>query len=45
MNGWDYGADTKSVRLFRAACDTLKATATDQTKVDITFGCPGVVIP
>jgi hypothetical protein len=45
MNGWDYGADTKSVRLYGAACDTLKATATDQTKVDITFGCPGVVIP
>jgi hypothetical protein len=40
--GWAYGADGKSIELLGTACDALK---TKGAKVEITFGCPGVLIP
>ena len=42
MDGWQYSDDKKSVQIFGATCDRLKAgTAKD---VNITYGCPGIVI-
>jgi hypothetical protein len=42
MNGWDYATEG-SVQLYGMACEKVKAAATP--KVEIIFGCPGVVIP
>jgi hypothetical protein len=42
-DGWDYGPDNRSVRLYGPACDRVKASDRDQ--VNIIFGCPGVSIP
>lgn len=41
-NGWDYGPGMKSIQLFGAMCDQLKAGTAKN--VDITYGCPGFVI-
>lgn len=42
MNGWDY-ATPGSIQLYGMACENVKGNATP--KVEIIFGCPGVVIP
>lgn len=42
-NGWDYGAGNKTIQLYGAACDKVKAA--NNARVNIIFGCPGVVIP
>jgi hypothetical protein len=43
VNGWDYGAGMKSIELFGAACDAVKAKTI--TNVQAIFGCPGQIIP
>lgn len=43
QTGWNYGPGMKTIQLNGAACDGLKASVT--AKVDIVFGCPGVIIP
>jgi len=43
VNGWDYGAGMKSVVLYGAACDAVKAGTTKT--IQAAFGCPGVPIP
>ncbi len=42
MDGWNYGADMKSIQLYGPWCEGLKMNAGD---VKIIFGCPGVIIP
>jgi hypothetical protein len=42
-SGWDYGADMKSIQIYGALCDQLRAGTT--TDVTIAYGCPSVVIP
>ncbi|HVZ71623.1 MAG TPA: VWA domain-containing protein [Polyangia bacterium] len=42
-NGWDYGADMKSIQLFGPACDDVRNRVTKQ--VQAVYGCPGSVIP
>jgi hypothetical protein len=37
MNGWDLGAGGKSVQVYGATCDALKANAA--AKVEIVYGC------
>jgi len=42
MNGWNYGPDNRSVILYGAPCDNLKAGRSKN--VQILYGCPGVII-
>jgi hypothetical protein len=42
-NGWDYGSGMKSIVLYGAACDAVKAGTTKT--VQAAYGCPGVVVP
>jgi hypothetical protein len=42
MSGWDYGAGNKSIEIYGAACEKIKAGT---SAVKIIFGCPGMVIP
>ena len=42
-NGWDYGAGMKSIVLYGAACDAVKAKTT--MTIQAIYGCPGVIIP
>jgi Mg-chelatase subunit ChlD len=42
MSGWDYGAANKSIEVYGAACEKIKAGT---SSVKIIFGCPGVPIP
>jgi hypothetical protein len=41
-NGWNYGPQNKSVILYGAVCDSLKAGTAKN--VQILYGCPGVTI-
>ena len=41
--GWEYVNGGGAVRLFGAACDQLRTTRA--RTVNVTFGCPPVVIP
>lgn len=43
MNGWDYGADNRSIVLHGPPCDRLKSGQAKNAQ--ITFGCPGMIIP
>jgi hypothetical protein len=43
QNGWNYGPQQKSIVLYGPWCEKLKSGAI--TDVQITFGCPRVVIP
>ena len=42
MNGWNYGPQNKSLILYGAICDSLKAGAAKN--VQILYGCPGATI-
>jgi hypothetical protein len=42
MNGWNYGPQNKSLILYGAICDSLKAGTAKN--VQILYGCPGVTI-
>jgi hypothetical protein len=42
MNGWNYGPDNRTVVLFGAVCEDLKAGAAKN--VQILYGCPGQLI-
>jgi hypothetical protein len=44
-NGWDYGAGMKSIVLYGAACDAVKAMPPTTKTIQAIYGCPGVVIP
>jgi len=41
--GWDYGNAGRTIEVYGKLCEQLKAGSVD--KVDIIFGCPGVLIP
>ncbi|MES1171747.1 MAG: vWA domain-containing protein [Bacteroidota bacterium] len=42
--GWDYDADMANVVLHGQVCEQLKGTGSTN-KVQIIFGCPGIIIP
>jgi hypothetical protein len=43
VEGWDYGADMKSIQLYGTWCDKAKTGVVKD--VQALYGCPGVVIP